>query len=313
MPDTENLMDTGAPTTEIGLDELWTEIRSLGLESYIKDLDTDGYTVIPPEIANPDNLCQRLLDVCLSIAETRSGVRPDLLNGKSLNTNSVVGDTLKGILLEDPVFEEALMNPALLAISTYLCGYDLVLSSLNFQAKSSSELKFKLHTDTRLPSPLPTRALLCKCIYALTDFNQDNGSTVFVPGSQRWARNPVGDEKEFGEQTGQHAIPTVAPAGSLIIFHGNTWHGAYNRKVSGLRASLHLLMQRSMLRCTEDFYDRVSEEMLERNSARFAILTQQAIIPPYIDHDDQVAKITRALKYTSTFEQESGIALSSKR
>ena len=306
-------MDNSAPTNEIGLDELWTEIHSLGLGSYIKDLDRDGYTVIPPEIANPNNLCQRVLDTCLGIAESRSGVRPDLLNGKSLNTNSVIGDTLKAIFLEDPVFEEALMNPALLAISTYLCGYDLVLSSLSFQAKGPSDLKFKLHTDTRLPSPLPARALLCKCIFALTDFNQDNGSTAFVPGSQHWARNPIGEEKVFGEEGSQYAVPAVAPAGSLIIFHGNTWHGAYNRKTPGLRASLHLLMQRSMLRCTEDLYDRVSEEILGRNSARFAILTQQAIIPPYTDHDDQVAKIRRALKYTSAFEQESGIALAAKR
>ncbi len=306
-------MDNSAPTNDIGLDELWHEIRSLGLESYIKDLDRDGYTVIPPEIANPNNLCQRLLDVCLSIAETRSGIRPDVLNGNSLNTSSVIGDTLKAIFLEDPVFEEALMNPALLAISTYLCGYDIVLSSMNFQTKGPSDLKFKLHTDTRLPSPLPARALLCKCIFALTDFDRDHGSTAFVPGSQDWARNPIGEEKVFGEEGSQHAIPTVAPAGSLIIFHGNTWHGAFNRRLPGLRASLHLLMQRSMLRCTEDLYDRISEEILGRNSARFALLTQQAIIPPYTDHDDQVAKITRALKYTSAFEQESGIALAAKR
>ena len=125
-------MDNSAPTNDIGLDELWHEIRSLGLESYIKDLDRDGYTVIPPEIANPNNLCQRLLDVCLSIAETRSGIRPDVLNGNSLNTSSVIGDTLKAIFLEDPVFEEALMNPALLAISTYPRSPKLILITVRY-------------------------------------------------------------------------------------------------------------------------------------------------------------------------------------
>ena len=47
-------MDISAPTNEIGLDELWTEIRSLGLESYIKDLDRDGYSVIPPRNSKPE-------------------------------------------------------------------------------------------------------------------------------------------------------------------------------------------------------------------------------------------------------------------
>ena len=299
---------------EIDLSPLWDEIGSLGLERYVDDLDAHGYTVVPPEIANPNGLAERMLEACLDIAERRNGERPDLERGGSMSRiDSPVGDTMKALLLEDPVFEEALMNPALLALATYLCGYDVVLSSLSSSMKGPSETPFRLHTDTRLPSPLPTQALLCKGIYLLTDFDRDNGSTAFVPGSHKWCRNPVASETMVGEGGNNEAVPVEAAAGSLLVFHGNIWHGAYNRVAPGLRVSVHLLMVRSLLRVTEDFMGRIPQEALDRNPPRFAILTQQGVVPGYIDKEDERAKVARAQKYVAAFEEDSGVRLPVKR
>ena len=307
-------MAEAAYTAEVGLDSLWNEICDLGLQRHIEDLDAHGYTVVPPEIANPDGLAERMLDACLDIAERRSGERPDIERG-GLNSrfNSTFGYAMKALLLEDPVFEESLMNPALLAPATYLCGYDVVLSSLSASMKGPSKTQFRLHTDTRLPSPLPTQALLCKGIYVLTDFNRDNGSTAFVPGSHKWCRNPDAGETMIGDGGNDQAVPVEAAAGSLLVFHGNTWHGAYNRVAPGLRVSVHLLMVRSLLRATEDFYGRIPREALDRNRPRFAILTQQGVVPPYINKDDERAKVARAQKFVSAFEKDSGVQLPAKR
>ena len=298
---------------EIDLSPLWEEIGSLGLERYVDDLDAHGYTVVPPEVANPNGLAERMLEACLDIAERRNGERPDLGRGGSSRIDSPVGDTMKALLLEDPVFEEALMNPALLALATHLCGYDVVLSSLSSFMKGPSETPFRLHTDTRLPSPLPTQALLCKGIYLLTDFDRDNGSTAFVPGSHKWCRNPVASEALVGEGGNNQAVPVEAAAGSLLVFHGNIWHGAYNRVAPGFRVSVHLLMVRSLLRVTEDFMGRIPQEALDRNPARFAILTQQGVVPGYIDKEDERAKVARAQKYVAAFEEDSGVRLPAKR
>ena len=299
---------------EFGLGRLWEDIDDLGLQRHVEDLDAQGYTVVPPQIANPDGLAERMLEACLDIAERRTGQRPDLERGGSESqVDSPVGDTMKALLLEDPVFEESLMNPALLALATYLCGYDVVLSSLTSFMKGPSKTRFRLHTDTRLPSPLPTQALLCKGIYLLTDFNRDNGSTAFVPGSHKWHRNPDASETSIGEGGNDQAVPVEAPAGSLIVFHGNTWHGAYNRVVPGLRVSVHLLMVRSLLRTTEDFIGRIPQEALDRNRPRFAILTQQGVVPGYVDKADERAKVVRAQKFVSAFEKDSGVRLPAKR
>ena len=150
-------------------------------------------------------------------------------------------------------------------------------------------------------------------MYLLTDFNRDNGSTVLVPGSHKWCRNPVASETLIGEGGNDQAIPVEAAAGSLLVFHGNTWHGAYNRVAPGLRVSVHLLMVRSLLRVTEHFIGRIPQEVLDRNPPRFAILTQQGVVPGYIDKDDEPAKVARAQKFVSAYEKDSGIELPAKR
>ena len=307
-------MTEAAYSPEIDLGSLWNEIGDLGLQRYVDDLDVHGYTVVPPEIASPNGLAERMLEACLDIAERRNGERPDLEQGTpNARIDSPVGDTMKALLLENPVFEEALMNPVLLALATYLCGYDVILSSLSSSMKGPSRTRFRLHTDTRLPSPLPTQALLCKGIYMLTDFNRDNGSTAFVPGSHKWCRNPVASETLIGEGGNDQAVPVEAPAGSLLVFHGNTWHGAYNRVATGFRVSVHLLMVRSLLRATEDFIGRIPQEALDRNRARFAILTQQGVVPGYVDKEDERAKVARAQKFVAAYAKDSGVELPTKR
>ena len=84
------------------------------------------------------------------------------------------------MIFEGQVFEDALMNPVLLAISTYLLGYQCVMSSMTAFVKGPNKVNLDLHCDTLLPNPLPDHALVCNCTYALTDYNKENGSIAFV-------------------------------------------------------------------------------------------------------------------------------------
>ena len=110
--------------------------------------------------------------------------------------DSPFGDRMHSIFYEDPVFAEALMNPPMLAMVTYLLGYSAVLSNMGCWMKGPCKSNFPLHTDCGgMPSPLPQQAYAAQCTYLLTDFNRENGATCLVPGSHRWNRNPIGDEK----------------------------------------------------------------------------------------------------------------------
>ena len=72
-------------------------------------------------------------------------------------------------------------------------------------------------------------------------------------------------------------------------------------------------MVRSLLRATEDFIGRIPQEALDRNRSRFGILTQQGVVPGYIDNEDERAKVARAQRFVSAFEKDSGVRWPAKR
>ncbi len=307
------------PAATDPLVRLWGELRELGLEAYVADLDAHGYTVIPPELASPNGLADRLLDAVMDVAERRNGVRPDLETG-STHANfkgrfaamsrgggdSPIGDLMQSILFEDRVFEEALMNPALLALASYMCGYSVVLSSMGCFMKGPNKSTFTLHTDTPLPSPLPPHALVCNCTYVLTDFNLENGATAMVPGSHKWCRGPEGAEAKVGEGGNAQAVAVEAAAGSLLCWHGNTWHGAFNRTAPGLRVSVPVYMARPYIRTQEGLVGKIPDEMLDRNPPRFAVLTQQGVAYGYESQEDSMARAARSFKYIAAYYKELG-------
>ncbi len=309
--------DSGNGTPD-PLAAIWEEVRALGLTSHVADLDAHGFTVIPPELATPNGLADRLREAVLDVAEARNGVRPDMATGDTHagyrkrfakeGGDSPFGELLQSLILEGPVFEEALMNPALLAITTYLCGYGVVLSSMGCFLKGPNETPVDLHCDTLLPSPYPHEALICNATYVLTDFDRENGATAFVPGSHKWCRAPRGEEGLVLQNP--QAVAVEAPAGSLLVWHGNTWHGAFPRAATGLRMSMPVLMARPFMRTEEDLADQVPEETLQRNPPRFAVLVQQGIVYGYRGHTDANRRGRRAAKYLGAYQEDCGGLLS---
>lgn len=310
--------DTQKPATP--LDRIWAEIRKHKLADYVAELDAQGFTVIPPEIASPNALGERLLQACLDVAERRTGVRPDMETGETHKNfrggpllsrlpegqDSPVGDLFQSVIFEGEVFEEALMNPALLTMASYLCGYSVILSSMGFFVKGPNRSSFELHTDTPLPPPLPPHAVACNLTYVLTEFNRENGATAFVPGSHKWCRNPEPREVNRDPSTNLDAVAVNAAPGSLLVWHGNTWHGAFNRTAPGLRVSIPVYMARQYIRTQEGLIGEVPQEMLDRNDPRFGWLLQQGIAYGYKSQDDGVERVFRAAKYIAAMREISG-------
>ena len=302
------------------LKRIWRELSGLGLEPHVADLEAHGFTVIPPAIACPNGLADRLLAAVLDVSERRRGVRPDLARGATHvefagryareGGDSPWGDLLHSLVFEGEVFEEALMNPVLLAMTTYLCGYSVVLSSMGAFLKGPNKTTFGLHCDTLLPPPLPPQALVCNATYVLTEFNRENGSTAFLPGSHKFCRGPRPHEAQLGEGGNPDAIAVQAPAGSMIVWHGNTWHGAFNRRAPGLRVSIPVLMARPYMRTEEDLFRRAPAAALERNPARFAYLVQQGIFYGFHSDESAEARNAYATRHVVDYQKESGGVLS---
>jgi len=269
-----------------GLREIWQDVERYDLVRSVAELEAFGFTVISPEKAAPAGLTDRLLDEVLDRAEDQWGVR---LDPEGELPHSAPADvpqphdwsmarTNRPILYTDfpdipRVFEEALLNPVLLALVSYLLGYQCLLSSgFGTFFKGIDTPDFPLHFDGSRMSPPSALADCANALYLLTDHSVDDGATCFVPGSHRLLREPAPGEGL------DERVAAAGPKGSLVVWHGNTWHGAFAKTTPGLRISMPLFFCRPQLRTFFGLEHLVTKEMLDRNPPRFATLMGQDLL-----------------------------------
>ena len=244
------------------LNGIYREIRALGLESNLAELEAFGFTVIPGALS--EDLTIRLRQAVLGAAEQRFERKLDLAGERELE-----GWELASYLLyKDPVFEEAVLNPRPLALITYLLGRSCWRSSLTSHVKGPGGAGLLLHSDTAngVPAPFSPYSHVANCNYALTDYTEAGGALAIVPGSHRHFRQPTGAENKLaGAARNRDAVAVEVSAGTAIVWHGNTWHGSFPRLVPGLRVNLAMYFCRQYVASQEIYGDCVPDELLARH------------------------------------------------
>ncbi|MEI9988529.1 MAG: phytanoyl-CoA dioxygenase family protein [Rhizomicrobium sp.] len=243
------------------LNRIYRDIRALGLESNLAELEAFGFTVIRDAL-DPE-LTVKLREAVLRSAETSFKKKLDLEKETELHEYKLA----PYLLYKDPLFEKALLNPKPLAIISYLLGYSCWLSSLTSHVKGPGEVGLLLHSDTGngVPAPFSPYSHVANCNYALTDYTEEGGALAMVPGSHRYFRQPTAMENKLvGNERNPHVIPVEVPAGTAIIWHGNQWHGSFPRKMPGLRVNLSMYFCRQYMAPQEVYGDAVPEDLLKR-------------------------------------------------
>ena len=251
-----------------------TVIEKLNLAKYISEVEDIGFTVIPPEIVASENTRKEILAKIIEIAEKKTGNTLKLDQNTNSGNYKAIPQTdsqfvLYQLLFEDEIFERWLMNEIILCLSSYFLNNQAQLSTM------SSFIKWKgvnyqdslgLHADTQ-PSPngkLPSEWVdACNSVLCLTDYTKDDGALAVVPYSHKIARQPSADDYKKS-----NVIPVEAPAGSLIFWHGNLWHGAFPKLTDGLRINLTTFMNHRRIKTQECIKEKVTQEMLDRNPGK---------------------------------------------
>ena len=150
------------------LNRIYGDIRDLGLEANLAELEAFGFTVIEGALS-PD-LTKRLRGAVLEAWEERYGRQLDLENETELKEVELASY----LLFKDPVFEEAVLNEKPLALITYLLGQSCWLSSLTSHVKGPGKVGLLLHSDTAngVPAPFSAYSHVANCNYALTDYTE---------------------------------------------------------------------------------------------------------------------------------------------
>jgi hypothetical protein len=242
------------------------------VEHYQRQLMTYGFTVVPPWVCAPDGLHERLLGDIVSAASEQSGPL-DITGATShIHAANPAGQQLFYLLSRGGAFIDAVANPAQLALVRHLIS-DAIVSSVSASLKGPNETSLPLHADQPIhPTP---RSLVCTAAFLLTPMSPAEGGLCFVPYSHNRLRQPVGVEQELCHHKDLFSIE--APAGSLVIWHGNTWHGAHARSAPGIRVSLLVHWCSSLLRPREPYRELLPDRILEQGGKEFADLIGASI------------------------------------
>jgi ectoine hydroxylase-related dioxygenase (phytanoyl-CoA dioxygenase family) len=122
-----------------------------------------------------------------------------------------------------PEFDVFYTHPRVMAAVSHVLGDDFRLHSLGSRSAPPGYGHQKLHLDFGRDLGQPTSAG-CNTLWTLVDFSRRNGGTRLVPGSHLWAKHPR-DVMADPEQDHPGEIRLEAPAGSVVVFGGHTWHG----------------------------------------------------------------------------------------
>ncbi len=233
------------------------EIRDLGLEQYVLELEADGLTVVPASVTGVD---PDLLDTCQSelldaFTRVTGGCPISMENGPE---GELVWPESQASFLRQPgdpdptqvlfqqllkthrAFRDLTLNPSVDALMDHMIGrlpngakarrLSSANSFLKWQGEHGYGESLGLHAD-QAPNPLPwgTTALTANATWALSDYNLDNGALAYVPGSHRFGRHP-----SFPDAV-KLAKPVDCERGDVIVWHGATWHGAYPKRTKGVR------------------------------------------------------------------------------
>ncbi|MBN36545.1 MAG: hypothetical protein CMM46_17555 [Rhodospirillaceae bacterium] len=209
------------------------------------DLAEHGYGIFEGAI-DPDTTAairDRVLEQ--AAAERRGNV---VTSNVAVEPEDAVNQWVAFLPNKGKIHRALINNPHVLEIVRYVLGQDAILSEFSAHITWPDNEEMALHIDQWfMPQPMmpgedyerpanahradrlcgdPVEAnhpipppVVCNAMVAITDFTLENGATRLVPGSHLSGRNPAPD-------TDYDVTFAEAPAGSLVVWEGRTWHAA---------------------------------------------------------------------------------------
>ena len=193
--------------------DLSPEIQELGIEQYARELDSNGLTIVPPEV-NQFGLerIDRIVEIILERAEAMTGSKFTLDDGpldelefprpeltpeqmKQIEARGLTDALLKPtqFLIQkltqvDRIFRDLAVNPVSVALQNHMMAGQTRLSSANCFVKWQGDFGYGpglgLHDDQgRPPLPWGPVAHTGNSTWCLTDYTLDGGALAYVQGT----------------------------------------------------------------------------------------------------------------------------------
>lgn len=173
---------------------------------------------------------------------------------------------LANLVALDPMFLPVIDHDAVLPYIERTMGKDLILGSLSARIVRPGEGSQTLHSDVPLAMHRygHDAPLMMNTIWALSDLTPENGGTKLVPGSHQSHLSEPPDNLTL-----PYVMQPTLSAGSVVVFHGQTWHGGGENRTLLLRTAMFGHYRHShWMRFQCDPHDGFQEDWLEGMTTR---------------------------------------------
>jgi len=186
------------------------------VRAHVADVEAQGYTILENVI--PDDVIAELL-ADVARLQTEQQRRPANNRFEGNQTTRIYN-----LLAHGEVWQQVPVQPMVLGVVAGVLGPGCLVSSLASISLAPGETAQVIHADDQIqPLTKPHVATVCNSMWALTDFTEANGATRIVPGSHLWQSPRYGHDGQPTESV--TSIPAEMSRGSVLVWHGSTWHG----------------------------------------------------------------------------------------
>jgi ectoine hydroxylase-related dioxygenase (phytanoyl-CoA dioxygenase family) len=175
-------------------------------------------------------------------------------------------------------FDQAAIHPLLLGVLDSILGHYQLSAPVGIFI-GPGEVAQGLHKDQSVyPLPNDFRPVVVNTMWAFDDFTHANGATRLIPKSHKWTdRTPAGQDK---------FVYAEMPAGSVMFYPGNAWHGGGANTTAKPRLGVILEYVSAWLRPQENHVLAVPRETVEQLPERLQELLGYNIFPPFVGYVD---------------------------
>lgn len=163
----------------------------------------------------------------------------------------------------DPLFHPLIDHARTLPVIEHVLGESIILGSLNARIVRPGDPEQGLHSDIRADLLNRDSPVMVNTVWLLDDFTVANGGTRIVPGSHRSGHPGPPEGMEV-----RHVHQLVAPAGSVLVFNGQCWHGGGTNRTEARRHALFGHYRKDALMFQVDPHDGFAEDWTERLTPR---------------------------------------------
>jgi ectoine hydroxylase-related dioxygenase (phytanoyl-CoA dioxygenase family) len=176
-------------------------------------------------------------------------------------------------------FDQTAIDPLLLGVLDRVLGHYQLSAPVGIRIGPGEQAQILHRDDSIYPLPEPHPPVVVNTMWPLDDFTEANGATRIVAGSHAWPVDRVPDRST-------ETFAAEMPAGSMMFYLGNLWHGGGANRTDRPRLGVILEYVASWLRAQENHCLAVPRRVVRTLPPRLQELLGYNVFPPFVGYVD---------------------------